>query len=144
MTGGNAVDEVEVQKQVQRAKMWNTIIFSLIAVIVIAVLIGFGIYRYQHTFTAKKWLDAPNARTKIVADLFKKHELIGMTEEEIISLLGEEEHYANTKTSFKISNTYFDPENTIVYHLGVDYMDDVWLIISLTNGIVSSYCIDVT
>ena len=47
------MDEVEVQKQVQRAKMWNTIIFSLIAVIVIAVLIGFGIYRYQHTFTAK-------------------------------------------------------------------------------------------
>jgi hypothetical protein len=144
LTGGNAVDEVKVQKQVHRAKIWNTIIFFLIVVIVIAALIGFSIYKYQHTFTAKKWFDAPNDRTKIVADFLKKHKLIGMTEEEIISLLGEEEHYANTRTSFKISNTYFDPENTIVYYLGVDYMDDMWLIISLTNGIVSSYCIDVT
>lgn len=38
-----------------------------------------------------------------------------MAEEEVISLLGEEETYANTKTSFKISRTYFEPENTLVY-----------------------------
>lgn len=138
------MNEVKVQKQVHSAKKWNTIIFSLVVVIVIAALTGFGIYIYQHTFTAKKWLYAPNDRTKIVYDLFKKHKLIGMTEEEIISLLGEEEHYANTKTSFKINNSYFDPENTIVYYLGVEYMDDMWLIISLTNGVVSDYCIDVT
>ncbi len=138
------MDEIKAQKQVQRAKMWNTIIFSIFAAIMIAALVGFSIFKYKHTFTVERWFKEPNNRTNIVGDLLKKHRLIGMTEEEIISLLGEEENYANTKTSFKISRTYFDPENTIVYYLGVDYIDDKWLIISLTDGIVSSYCIDVT
>jgi hypothetical protein len=140
------VDENKIRKQVQQAKMWNrnTIIFSIISAIVIASIIGFGIFRYKHTFNVEKWLKAPNDRTNIVNDLLEKHKLIGMTEEEIISLLGKEENYANTKTSFKISKDYFEPENTIVYYLGVDYMDDMWLIISIDNGIVSNYCIDVT
>jgi hypothetical protein len=142
--GGSAVDEIKLQKQVRRANMWSTVILFLFIAIAGAIQVGFGIFKYQHTFTEKKWLNAPNDRTKIVADLLEKHKLIGMTEEEIISLLGEEEHYANTKTSFKISKTYFDPENSIVYYLGVDYMDVRWLIISLSNGIVSSYCLDVT
>lgn len=133
-----------MQEQVKKAKRWNTIILSLFLTVVIASLVCFGIFRYQRTFTVEKWMKAPSDRTKIVANLLKTHELVGMTEEEIISLLGEEESYANTKTSFKINNTYFDPENTIVYYLGVDYMDDMWLIISLDNGIVIRYCIDVT
>jgi len=31
-----------------------------------------------------------------------------------------------------------------VYYLGVDYMDDMWLIISISDGIVTEYLIDVT
>lgn len=134
----------KLQKQVRQAKMWNTIVFCLLAVIVIAALVGFGVYRFQHTYTVDKWLEEPNYRTNIVADLLEKHILIGMTEEEIISLLGEEDNNASAKTSFKISNTYFEPENTIVYYLGVDYIDDSWLIISLENDVVISYCIDIT
>lgn len=139
------MDEIKIKQQVKRAKWnWNTIIFSIIATIVIISLIGFEIFRYKRTFTAEKWLNAPNYRTNIVNDLLEKHKLIGMTEEEIISLLGEEENYANSKTSFKISKDYYEPENTIVYYLGVDYMDDRWLIISIDKGIVRNYCIDVT
>ena len=133
-----------MQKQAQRAKMFNIMIFSLFAAIVLTALVGFGVFRYQHTFTIEKWHNAPNGRTKIVADFLEKHKITGMTKEEIISLLGEEETYANTKTSFKISKSYFDPENTIVYYLGVDFMDDRWLIISLENDIINSFCIDVT
>jgi hypothetical protein len=138
------VDEIEMQKQMRRAKMWNMIIFFIFAAMAAAALIGFGVYRYQHTFTVEKWLKEPYGRTNMVADLLEKYELVGMTEKEVISLLGEEETDADAKTSFKISKTYFDPENTIVYYLGVDYMDDRWLILSLENGIVSGYCIDVT
>lgn len=138
------MDENELQKQLKKTKKWNIIILSLFAAIVIISIACFNIFIYQHTFTVERWIKAPDDRTKIVDDLLNTHKLIGMTEEEIISLLGEEESYASNKTSFKISKDYFEPENTIVYHLGVDYMDDSWLIISLDNGIVSGYCIDVT
>lgn len=36
------------------------------------------------------------------------------------------------------------PEITLVYYIGVDLMDDVWLIISLENGVVTGYTFDVT
>ena len=142
--GGNTVCENRMKKQVKRPKMWNSMILSIFVMMITASLVYCGIYRYQHTFTAEKWTKEPDNRRKMVTDLLKKHKLVGMTEEEVISLLGEEETYAKTKISFKISRTYFEPENTLVYYLGVDYMDDMWLIISLDNGIVSSYCIDVT
>lgn len=138
------MDDYEFQKQMKKAKSWNTIILSIFAMMAITFLIFFSIFRYQHTFTTQKWIKAPEDRTKIVVDLLNKHKLVGMTEAEIISLLGEEDSYANTKTSFKISRTYFEPESTIVYYLGVDYMDDNWLIISLDKGIVSGYRIDAT
>ena len=138
------MDEAKIQRQAQRAKTWNIIIFSLFATVAISALIGFCVFRYQHTFTVDKWFKAPNDRTNIVADMLEKHELVGMTEVEIISLLGKEESRANTQTTFKISKASFDPENTIVYYLGVDFMELRWLIISLQDGIVSSYCIDVT
>lgn len=31
-----------------------------------------------------------------------------------------------------------------MYHLGVEYMDNMWLIISISDGIVTEYLIDVT
>lgn len=138
------MDEVQLQKDARRAKKWNVIIISIFLVILLLSLVGLGIFKYQHTFTVEKWLREPNYRTKIVDDLFNRHKLIGMTEGEIISLLGEEESYANTKTSFKISNKKFEPENTIVYYLGVSYMDDMWLILCLEDGIVTEYYLDVT
>ena len=111
--GGNIVCENRMKKQVKRSKMWNSIILSIFVMMITASLVYCGIYRYQHTSTAEKWAKEPDNRRKMVADLLKKYKLVGMTEEEVISLLGEEETYAKTK-------------------------------ISLDNGIVSSYCIDVT
>ena len=133
-----------MEHQLKWAKMWNSIILSIFVMMIIGFISTLCFYKYQHTFTAKKWNEKPENRRKIVSNLLNKHELVGMTENDIISLLGEEEAYANTRTSFKMSRIYFEPDNTIVYYLGVDYMDDMWLIISINNGIVSSYCIDVT
>lgn len=73
--------------------------------------------------------------------MLNKHKLVGMSEPDIIELLGDED---SEQSSFKISKEYFPPETTIVYFLGVDYMDFCWLIISLEDGVVRSYCIDVT
>ena len=46
--------------------------------------------------------------------------------------------------SFKLSDKNYPPESTLVYHLGVEYMDNMWLIISISDGIVAEYLIDVT
>lgn len=138
------MDEDKLEQARKNARIYSIISLSIMAFILIAILTAALIYKYQHTFTVEKWLQDPDNRRKIVGDLLKKHDLMAMTEEEIISLLGEEDSYANTKTSFKMSKSYFPPESTLVYYLGVDYIDDMWLIISLDKGIVSHYCIDVT
>ena len=65
-----------------------------------------------------------------------------MTEAEVISLLGNEDN--NEQTSFKISRDTYPPEQTLVYYLGVTSMDNNWLVISLENGVVTDYCMDVT
>ena len=63
-----------------------------------------------------------------------------MYESEVIDLLGEED---SDISSFKISRIEFPPETTLVYYLGVGYMNDMWLIVSLQDGVVYEYCIDV-
>lgn len=141
MTGDNILDAKEEQEQIRRVKLFNIVIISVFAIIVFAALICFGIYKYSHTFTTDKWNSNTENRKKIVSDMLNKHKLVGMSEPDIIELLGDED---SEQSSFKISKEYFPPETTIVYFLGVDYMDFCWLIISLEDGVVRSYCIDVT
>ncbi len=78
----------------------------------------------------------------IVDDMLEKHQLIGMSEADVIALLGAED--GGGQTSFKLSDKNYPPEPTLVYHLGVEYMDNMWLIISISDGIVTEYLIDVT
>lgn len=79
-----------------------------------------------------------------MADLLSRHPLVGMTQQEVFALLGEETPRANGQTSFKMSKAYFAPEDTLVYYLGVDYMDSRWLILPLEGGVVTACHIDVT
>ena len=69
--------------------------------------------------------------------MLSKNKIIGMTENEIINLLGEE-----TEThpqSFKTSMSVDSDENTLICELGSKYIDYEWLIIKLNNGIVIDY-----
>ena len=45
---------------------------------------------------------------------------------------------------WKISRKEYPSDTTLVYFLGIDYMDNEWLILSLDDGIVYEYCIDVS
>ena len=96
----------------------------------------------KHSFTQKKWHDDKESRIDIVDSLVAKTGIIGMKEEEIIALLGNED--LTHKTSFKMSRKEFLPETTLIYYLGVEYMDSEWLIISLENGVAAYYCMDVS
>ena len=130
-----------LEKEEKELKAWNMAIVSIIVILTIASITGITIYKYEHTFTTSKWNEDVHDRYKIVSNMLEKHNIIGMSESDIIGLLGAED---SEQSSFKISREVFPPDTTLVYYLGVDYMDDCWLIISIENGVAVSYCIDIT
>ncbi len=86
----------------------------------------------EGSFTTERWLNDPDNRTAIVDDLLANYPLIGMTEQEILDLLG------------KQSNTsYFKADNRFVYRLGDERglfsIDSEWLLIDFENGYVVDY-----
>lgn len=122
--------------------MRRKIIFSVFTCLLLIVITAFCVWKFQHTFSRSKWETDKDCRYKIVSDMLSKYQLVGMRESDVIQLLGEED--GTGQTSFKISRQYFPPDSTLVYSLGVDYMDNRWLILSISEGIVTEYCIDVT
>lgn len=132
-------DESAMRKQALRARRWNILIFCVFAALFAALLAAALVYRYQHTYSRFKWDTDKEHRYKIVNDLLDQTQLTGMTEDDVLQLLGSED---STQTSFKISKEDFPPESTLVYYLGVDFMDNSWLVISLDNGIVTGCRID--
>lgn len=110
----------------------------------LVIVVTFAAYQYQHTFTRAKWIDSPNNRDKLVYDMLNQYDLVGMSETEVVDLLGEEDDKCHNQATFKNHRTYYPPDTTMVYFLGVDYMDGVWLVISLDHGVVCDYCIGIT
>ena len=131
------IDEREMARQVRRAVRWNKLALAVLAGLVLLLAVWYGLHRWQHTYTPDKWFSAPSERLDILEDLLGKYDLAGMTEEEVVALLGQED--GPGQTSFKGDRTYYAPEETLVYYLGVDLMDDVWLVISVEDGVVTGY-----
>lgn len=136
------MDEETMRKEVEKAKRWNTVIFAVFAAAFAVLLAALCVFKYQHTYSSAKWANDRESRHKIVSNMLERNHLIGMTEADVIRLLGHED--ADDQTSFKISRKYFPPESTLVYYLGVDFIDSNWLVISLDGGAVTEYCIDIT
>lgn len=131
-----------MENEVKRAKRRIIIAFSVLIAVLLIIAAAFCVYRYQHTFSQEKWLADADERYKLVDSMLEKHPLIGMSEADVIALLGNED--GDGPASFKLSREHFPPESTLVYHLGVEYIDSMWLIISISDGIVTEYLIDVT
>ena len=136
------MEEKEVRRQMRSIKLQNTVLLAFVGAVIVSAVACIGIYRYRHTFTVDKWNTDIENRTKIVDSLLGKYQLIGMTEANVIELLGEEDN--SQRSSFKITRKEFPPETTLVYDLGVAYIDNEWLILSLQDGVVCDYCIDVS
>ncbi len=131
-----------MENEIKRAKRRIIIAFSVLIAVLLIIAAAFCVYRYQRTFSQEKWLSNADGRYMIVDDMLEKHQLIGMSEADVIALLGAED--GDGPASFKLSDKNYPPESTLVYHLGVEYMDNMWLIISISDGIVAEYLIDVT
>ncbi len=134
--------EETMRREAMRAKRNNLILFSVFVCAALCAMTALGINRYQHTFSPQKWSTAPDSRCKIVDDLLEQYTLVGMTEAEVTQLLGPEDGPA--QTSFKLSRSEFPPDSTLVYYLGVEFMDTNWLILSLRDGVVSECYLDVS
>ena len=130
------------EKEIRKAKRVNSIAFGIAIVVILGIIMASAIasnaitvYDRNHTFSTSKWLDDPENRAAIVDDLLKKHELVGMTEEEVIALLGENNN----------DRGYFNADNRYVYYLGLDQgfsIDCQWLILDFTDGVVSKTFIE--
>ena len=131
-----------MENEAKRAKRRIIIAFSILVFILLIIAAAFCVYRYQHTFSQEKWLADADGRFRLVDDMLEKHPLIGMSEADVIALLGAED--GGGQTSFKLSDKNYPPETTLVYHLGVEYIDNMWLIISISDGVVTESLIDVT
>ncbi|MCR8634570.1 lipoprotein [Paenibacillus radicis (ex Xue et al. 2023)] len=84
----------------------------------------------QNQFNSESWLDDPEKRNSMVYDLLNKHELIGKSDKEIISLLGEPEQKLE------------EPALQYVYYLGRAGLgvDDSLLILQFDqNGKLESH-----
>ncbi len=131
-----------MEKQMKRAKIWNYTAIAFFVLIFISIIAFLGVFTWSRTFTVGKWMENPEKRYKIVADMLSKYEIEGMTEQEIIGLLGEETEDA--PEGFKYPRGSFPNDSTLTYYLGVDFMDNNWLIISLQNGVAISHDIGLT
>ena len=124
-----------IEKEVKRIKQTNYVIFGLFVALLLGVIAIGVTYHYRHTFSTERWLRLPEERTKIVDDLLEDRSLVGMTEDEIVALLGEHNN----------DYGYFVEKNRYVYYLGPERglisIDSEWLLLDFADGIVADYYI---
>ncbi len=115
------------QKAIRKLKRTNYIIFSVFVLLVIGALIWGGKALYWRSFTTEKWLDHPDKRERMVADLMEDHPLTGLTSQDVSALLGPADSTA---------------DHQLRYYLGEAFpIDSVWLIVDLENNLVTNYTV---
>lgn len=93
--------------------------------IVICVFAGIYLYTNSLGYLLSEWHENENDRIRTGYKLVEKAELIGKTEDEIVALLGED----SERRGFKIGNADYSEQDVLVYYLGADILDSLWLII---------------
>ena len=118
-------------KEIGKIKIINLAVFLFFALLAAAAFI----HLKSKTFSAEKWRKAPGERVNIADSLLSKHDLIGMTEDEITALLGENDN----------DSGYFLKDGRYVYYLGPERglfsIDSEWLLIDFSDGKVSDFSI---
>lgn len=119
--------------EIRRIKRINYLTLGMVAVLVIGCLSGVLVIRERHSFSTEKWLSDPGNRTRIVDDLLADYALIGMTEPEVLELLGSHDN----------DSGYFQQEGRLVYWMGPERglmsIDSEWLILDCLDGIVTAW-----
>lgn len=105
---------------------------ALLVVLVAAAVLLAG-YQNRHSFTPEKWRAEPEHRSRIVDDLLRDHPLLGLSEDEVVTLLGEHNN----------DYGYFNRHDRYVYYMGAERglfaMDSEWLILDFADGVVTGW-----
>ena len=121
--------------EVQRLKRTNYFALAVVVLLAVSVVVGALVIREQHRFSREKWLEAPENRTRIVDDLLANHELVGMTGEEVLALLGDCDNESG----------YFQQQDRLIYWLGPERglmsIDSEWLILDFAGEVVTGWFI---
>ena len=118
---------------------------QLVVVILLFILAGIILFMlafqlYRHTFSRQKWLDEPLYRHDMLVSLEKRHPLVGMTMEEAVALLGEED---SQKNSFSPrGGAVYPPETSLVYYIGRKNGQELWFILSFDQGVCVSHAVE--
>ena len=99
--------------------------------VIICVFVGIYLYTNSLGYLLSEWHENENDRIRTGYKLVEKAELIGKTEDEIVSLLGE----GAPQRSFKIGNADYTGQDILVYYLGADILDSLWMIIIFDGGV---------
>lgn len=114
-----------------RRGRWMGIVLALL----LAAILAGGLLRLcaAHRFTTRRWVEEPEARGNLVSSLLARYELVGMTREEVLALLGGDSG----------PDGYGKTEHNLSYCLGLEGqffpIDDRWLILELEDGVVTEY-----
>ena len=118
-----------------------------LGIILLCILVGIGIFMlcfslYRHTFSRQRWTAEPEYRRYMLASLERRHPLVGMTEEEVTALLGNED---GGQSGFSPGGgAVCPPETGLVYYIGGKSGEDLWFILSFENGVCTGYTVETT
>ena len=142
------------EKKIRKNKHIKYVIFGIFAVLVILLAVWLISFLYWRTFTTERWLEHPEQRAKMTLDMIENYGLIGMTEDEIISLLGQSDN-ENVNELMGITENEIisllglndnervnvNQDNRFVYYLGNKrtIIHHEWLLIDFEDGKVRGY-----
>lgn len=126
----NNISESE-KHEIKKIKRTTYTVFGVFLAAMVASIVWFCSYQYWHSFSSEKWLEYPEKRANMTADLLERYEIIGMTEDEVVALLGQNNN----------DYGYFIKDNRFVYYLGNErtIIDSEWLLIEFEDNIVTEY-----
>lgn len=106
------------------------IVFTIIS-LVLVVCISLGGRSYISEFSSEKWSNNEGLRTYMVEDLEEEHKIVGMTDKEVLELLGEPDDI--WELSEKERYAY-------IYYIGTDIIgeSDMYFVSFLDNVVVGA------
>lgn len=110
--------------------MGKKVKYIIITLFILGISLRVVRYKYESTFSTKRWIKYEEKRDLMVEDMLEKYDLVGKSKEQIIELLGEE-----------TGHPFLNEQNNLVYILGNNSrwgIDEYWLIITFENEVVSN------